>query len=258
MTYEPPVDPAAPTPGVDRDNTVVTWELEKLDRSESEAHLLALARVDPVARDRLRDVLIAYAMPVISSWISSGQMWKEATKIGVPAPLPGLLPIEPEEITSLAAEVVVRAYNRFTRSGLKDWSQTGGKSLRAWFVNDCKYQFANAVRAWSKDRGALTPGRDCSLGVDDMDLDSVPHRPVFGYDHPIAPDAVVVERMELDRWLRQIESRLGPRERRVFEQHLLHRRSFAEIGRELRMSDYVISKMYKKSLILVRRLWEEE
>jgi DNA-directed RNA polymerase specialized sigma24 family protein len=185
-------------------------------------------------------------------------MWKEAAKIGVPAPLPGPPPLESDEIDSLASEVVVRAYRRFERHGLNTWSPIEGMSLHGWFVNDCKYQFANAVRAWSKDRGTLTPGQDCSLGVDDMDLDSIHLRPAFGYDNPITPETAVVESMELDRRLGQIESNLGSRARWIFEQHSLHKRSFAEISRESKMSVYMVKKLFKKGQEILRRLWEEE
>jgi DNA-directed RNA polymerase specialized sigma24 family protein len=229
-----------------------------LERYEKDTRLLERARADRKAWERLRDILISSTNPMIRSWIASGQMWSEAMRVGVPAPYSVPFPPEPGDIASLASEVIVRACRRFERHGLHTWSPAVGMSLHAWFVNDCKHQFANAVRAWSKDRRGLTPGHDCALGVDSTNLDAIPHRPAFGNDSTTTPEAAVVERMEVERQLGQIEGELGRQARQVFEQRCLHERSFADISRELKISAYMANKIYQNGLEVLRNLSGKE
>jgi DNA-directed RNA polymerase specialized sigma24 family protein len=63
--------------------------------------------------------------------------------------------------------------------------------------------------------------------------------------------------MEVERRLRRLESHLGAEARWIVEQHCLHTRSFAEIGRELGVSAQTVARGYKKGLAVLRALWDD-
>jgi DNA-directed RNA polymerase specialized sigma24 family protein len=232
--------------------------LEDLERYETEARLLALARVDDRARNRLRDALMGNAMPVLKKWIRSGQMWKEAARVGVPAPPPDPPPLEPEEIDSLAAEVVARAWRRFTDHGLHTWTPTAGRALSTWFVEDCKHQFSNAVRAWSTDRRGLTPRSQCLLGLDDANLDAVPHEPAFGPGRPVTLESDdVIYKVDLERVLEEIEGRLGVQARKIFVGHVVEGYALAEIGRRLGLTRQKTAQIFQRCKEIVQGSWGE-
>lgn len=252
MDGQPSGDPAllTPTRQPKADNA--------LARREADARFLERARSDHEVLVRLRDVLIEYALPIIESKIANGKMWNDAAEIGIPAPVPSPPVLEPEEIESLAAEVVVRAYKRFCRHGLYEWHPMGGLSLTSWFYRDCQYQFANAVRAWSTDRRVLAPSLSCLLGVEEQTLQQFRHQPAFAATTVVDPESVAISSADLECRLREIEQRLGRETRLVVEEAIVNDRPLSEVALELEISRQKAYRLIRKCRKVMIEVWGEE
>ncbi len=257
MESLPSGDPMVLTPCAD---AIVARQAAEMARREADTRLLELARCHPKALERLRDTLIAYAQPIIEKKIANGDMWREAAsaRIGVPAPVPTPPALEPEEIESLAAEVVTRAFKRFRRHGLHKWDPAGGLALTTWFYRDCLHQFANAVRAWSKDRGGLAPSLSCLLGLDEHDLSHIDHRPAFSPSVTLDPEAAAISSIALESRLRDIERALGARTRRLVDEHFIKERPLADVAREMGMSRQSAHRTIKRCRKVMIQVWGED
>jgi DNA-directed RNA polymerase specialized sigma24 family protein len=240
------------------DDIVHENERDQKGRRADDARLLDCARSDPRALAILRDLLIAYAQPVVEKKIADGDMWREAADVGVLAPAPDPPAIEHEEIQSLAGEVVTRAFKRFLRHGLHKWDPDGGLALTTWFFRDCLHQFSNAVRAWSTDRRALTPSRPCLLGVDEQSLAQMDYRRVQADQAPLDTEATALSAIRLEDRLRDIEKTLDGETRRIIEEHIVFGRPLADVAKEMGMSRQKAYRMFIRCRNKMRRAWGEE
>lgn len=241
-----------PVPGTVEDD-------DRLRRLEADAKLVQLARSHPEVLDRLRNTLIATVMPIVEAKITSRAMWNEAlSQAGQPAPAPNPPVMEPEEIESLAAEVITRAFNRFRRHGLHKWDPQLGLSLTTWFYRDCLHQFANAVRAWSTDRRQLAPSLSCILGLDELSLSQLESRPAFAVSAGTDTETIVVSSITLELRLRDIEENLDRRTRRLVEECFVNERSLTEVARELGMSRQSAHRLIQRCRKVMIQVWGEE
>jgi DNA-directed RNA polymerase specialized sigma24 family protein len=236
----------------------VAHKVGEIARRDADWRLVVLARSHPKALDRLRDKLIAYAMPRVEAKIASHAMWREAHGIGIPAPAPTPPVLEPEEIESLAAEVVARAFTRFRKYGLQRWDPKGGVALTTWFFRDCLHQFANAVRAWSTDRRELAPSLSCLLGLDEPNLSQLDYRPAFSDSVSPGTEAAALASVGLDSRLRDIELRLGTEMRRIAEEHFVKQRPLTDVAREMGMTPQRAHRLVRRCRKVMIQVWGEE
>jgi DNA-directed RNA polymerase specialized sigma24 family protein len=186
-------------------------------------------------------------------------MWREArTQAGVPAPAPDPPVLEPEEVESLAAEAVTRAFKRFSRHGLHKWDPAGGLALTTWFYRDCLHQFANAVRAWSTDRRVLAPSLSCLLGLDEPNLAQLGHRPAFSASAAPDTEAAAISSVSLEARLRDIERVLDARTRRIAEEHFVNQRPLADVAREMGISRQSAHRLVIRCRKTMIEVWGEE
>jgi DNA-directed RNA polymerase specialized sigma24 family protein len=254
----PPSPAGGPIPTPDDDEEEEDGsarEVSTEERRDADARLLEEARSDPQALERLRDVLIAYALPVVEAKIPDREIWREATReVGMPAPWPDPPAVEPQEIESLAGEVVTRAFNRFRRHGLYKWDPAGGLSLTAWFYRDCLHQFSNAVRAWSKDRRELAPSAIRLISMDDHDISQAIHQCVPGDSTPADPEAAALSAVRLEDRLLDIERVLGSQTRMIIEKHVIDGRPLAEVAREMgirRQKAHRMLSRFRREMIII-------
>jgi RNA polymerase sigma factor (sigma-70 family) len=237
-------------------------EVSTEEQREADARLLENARSDPRAFELLRDTLIAYALPVTAKKIVDGEIWREASReVGMPAPAPNPPAVEPQEVESLAGEVVTRAFNRFRRHGLYKWDPNGGVSLTTWFYRDCLYQFSNAVRAWSKDRRELAPSMTCLLGLDELnegEASQLGHRRVASDLTSADPEAAALSAVRLSDRLHDIERALGPRTRMLIEKHAVDGRPLTEVAGEMGISRQKAHRMLSRCRQEMIKIWGEK
>lgn len=133
---------------------------ELLDRTLGDADLLlelqlsayAPAKWDPVANEFAR-----YGYNVITGWIRTGAIFDQvarATGHQLRRPEDRL---DDDAIATLTTDTVVAALDAFLSNVLKKnkWSSAGGASLKTFFIGQCKFQFRNVYRSWSRSEHRL-------------------------------------------------------------------------------------------------------
>jgi hypothetical protein len=257
MESPPSDNPAILAPDVDGDE--VAQESAETDQRAAEVRLLELARSDLKVLYQLRDTLIAYAQPLVEEKIANHDMWREAAQlVRVPAPVPTPPVCGPEETESLAAEVVTRAFERFCKHALHEWEPTPDLSLATRFYHDCLYQFANAIRAWSKHRRRLAPSLYHMLGFEEP---GPPQTNTTGASSASAThDTETAARRSnsLDARLDDIERELGTPTRRLVEAHIVARRELAEVAGEIGVSEQDAHQLISRCRKVMINVWEGE
>jgi DNA-directed RNA polymerase specialized sigma24 family protein len=115
----------------------------------------------PAHRQLFEDLWI-YAWPVIKAFLRTNrmnQLVRRYLQHGY-----GYVSISPEDMVvlhqseaerdALALDVIAIAVESFRKRAIvrRQWSPTGGASLRTWFIGTCAINFPRAYERWSRDR----------------------------------------------------------------------------------------------------------
>jgi RNA polymerase sigma factor (sigma-70 family) len=104
--------------------------------------------------ERFATALVEYGHAVMMAWIRTRQITRRCREVGI-----GIPELHPEveaamqrEAEDLASDTVGRAILHFQNRVLARgaWDPRKGASLKTYFVGNCKLQFANALRDWSR------------------------------------------------------------------------------------------------------------
>lgn len=228
------------------------------ERREEDALLVERARADPRAIKILDAALAARTRPILKKRIANGDMWQEARKIGIPAPNPNPPTLEPEEIESLAGEVIARALIRFHNHGLHKWTPTGGQAVTTWFYRDCLYQFSNTVRAWSKERSQPAPSDPCLLGGDEHSLAQLEHGSIIWNSAPSDAEEAALGAVSLKERLQDIARVLDEPTRRLVEEYVLRERRLTDVAKDLGISRQKASRMFDRCRKEMSKEWGDE
>lgn len=127
---------------------------ESAARRLADAFLVEALRADGFqgrSYSRFEEELARYGMAVISSWISTGKIFTQASRQGFPLKRPSR-PLTPDESDELAMESTARALRSFKRMALQEgrWRPDGGADLKTYFLGACVLEFANVYRQFSR------------------------------------------------------------------------------------------------------------
>lgn len=213
-------------------------ESDRVDLIAADADLqvrLALQQYEGPEWDVFATELACYGLGVLTGWMRKGLIFARCRAKNI-----GLAPLSRQftndEIDELVGETVAKALYHFRVDVLMKnrWSQTGGASLRTFFLGQCMLRFANVYRAWREheDQAART-----FLCDDDQVLELF-SPPLPGPDRQVISDLVTTDllgRIKNDRlrkamWLTgaghtqaEIAAELGCTEKAV-ERMLSHER----------------------------------
>lgn len=156
---------------------------DQVDRIAADADLLvrlALHRFEGKEWNLFVRELAKYAMAVVSSWMRQGLMLHRCKQLGVGLPALGR-DFTKDEIAGLVDETVALALQHFRNNVLMKggWDQTGGASLRTFFIGQCLFQFANLYRSfWRSEQRSRDTVLSDDMGIFGVvnDADSDPDR----------------------------------------------------------------------------------
>ena len=140
---------------------------ERLDRLAGDAELEADLRAQGFEGedwDFIANELARYGVAVLSGWMRDGVIHDRLAEQNVKAPhLPLSVTQDRDAREAIAMDAVADALNKFREKVLIAgvWDPTKGASLKTFFIGQCKFRYANAVRRWEK--GGL-----------DLDADELP------------------------------------------------------------------------------------
>lgn len=122
--------------------------------------------------------LVAYALPILRSWLRRGLIFEYCSKRGRPVTaramdrdyLAGNLDENIEERLSLAGETIAKALPVFREHALvqRGWTCEGGASLLTYFVGATLNEFPNVFRKWRTARDAWRQAHGYGLNADDL------------------------------------------------------------------------------------------
>ncbi len=136
--------------------------------------LLADEEFDDQALELLAVPLVAYARPILISWMSSGRIYLECAGKGRP-----LHPSDDErdhlrrngdeagELVADALAMGLRLLQANAMAGVQKWSRAGNASLTTYYVTACVLTFPTPFRRWSREfrrRPVPTPPDDATFG----------------------------------------------------------------------------------------------
>lgn len=146
--------------------------------------------------------LVAYALPILRSWLRRGLIFEYCMKRGRPvtadamdrAYLAGSLDEHLHERLSLAGETIAKALPVFRERALvqRGWTHEGGASLLTYFVGATLNEFPNVFRKWRTGRDAWRQAHGYGLNADDLG------RQPFGSDGEDPGESVVSRQFVLD------------------------------------------------------------
>lgn len=140
--------------------------------------------------------LAKYGIDVIIGWLRRGVIFakcRERGYGGLPPPPTGL--VRGDDVEELAYETVAKALWHFRHDVLlrNRWVASRGATVKTFFVGQCLMRFANIYRVWHKNEKRRERVVD-------------PHEAYDLADQPSdGPEAQVVERSEILRWLRMVK-----------------------------------------------------
>ncbi|MFE0451514.1 hypothetical protein ACFW2D_09530 [Streptomyces sp. NPDC058914] len=113
-----------------------------------------------VAWELFAEALAAYAFPVVTSWLYTGEIFGRCAARGRPARARRTrqdmeaLRAEPDEREGLACEVVAQALHVFRKRALAKggWRPDGGASLKTYFMGAVLGEFAAVYDRWASER----------------------------------------------------------------------------------------------------------
>ena len=161
--------------------------------------------------------LIAYAVPVLMSWIRRGLIFYMCVERGRPVTAWDLvrehLATHRDDRRELVNETIANALKVFTERGLirGGWTMEGGASLKTYLVGACINAFPNVFRRWL---GEHDQGSDFVYGLDAA-TDAPGSNPLYPAidvdpaDAVASLDAVQTELARLDSDLKEIATRIA-------------------------------------------------
>ncbi|MEV0680589.1 sigma factor-like helix-turn-helix DNA-binding protein [Actinosynnema sp. NPDC050436] len=101
--------------------------------------------------DALRTRLVVYGLGFVTPLIGSGAIFASCRRRGRHL---HQQPVLPEDAEELAMDVVQDGLALFAERGIagRQWSPTGGLTLRRYFENACVLSFPNVYRKWQRAR----------------------------------------------------------------------------------------------------------
>ncbi|MFI6100807.1 hypothetical protein ACIA8G_35105 [Lentzea sp. NPDC051213] len=118
--------------------------------------------------------LVAYALPILRSWLRRGLIFEYCMQRGRPVTVNAMdrayLAENLEERLGLAGETIARALPVFREHALIQggWTQEGGASLPTYFVGATLNEFPNVFRKWRGERDAWRHAHGYGLNADDL------------------------------------------------------------------------------------------
>jgi DNA-directed RNA polymerase specialized sigma24 family protein len=137
--------------------------------------------------EMFRGELVAYALPVLRSWLRRGLIFIYSAKRGRPVTCIELdrmhLAENIDERMGLAGEIAANALNLFHKYALVEgqWSVEGGATLKTYFIGACLNAFPNVFRKWRTDRESWR--KAMGYGADEQEVGGQPLYPSIGADH---------------------------------------------------------------------------
>lgn len=165
--------------------------------------------------EALQAELVAYAFPVMLSWIRRGVIFQLCANRGRPVTAPDhvrrRLSEQHDDRLELANETIAEALAVFVRLALREgrWSAERGASLKTYLVGACINAFSNVFRRWlaEQDHQAVPAGQNAAS--------EVPGNPLFPAIDVDPADAVISEHLlrdelaRLDPGLREVAIRIA-------------------------------------------------
>jgi DNA-directed RNA polymerase specialized sigma24 family protein len=166
---------------------------DRLDRMLGDADLLLDLQLNayaPKVWNPVAEEFARYGLGVFRKWIRQGFVFgivTKATGFGF-RNLPDGRITDPVEVEDLASMTVVYALDDFLEKVLKQnkWDPTRGASLKTYFIGQCKWQFPNVYKEWSRlqrrtpaeasldslvEKNALAPAHDNVAATFDRDTE---------------------------------------------------------------------------------------
>jgi DNA-directed RNA polymerase specialized sigma24 family protein len=166
---------------------------DRLDRMLGDADLLLGLQLNsyaPKVWNPVAEEFARYGLAVFRSWIRLGFVFgivTKATGYGF-TKLPDERITDPVEVEDLASMTVVYALADFLEKVLKQnkWDPNRGASLKTYFIGQCKWQFPNVYKEWSRlqrrtpagesldyliDKNVLAPAHDNIAATFDRDAE---------------------------------------------------------------------------------------
>lgn len=186
---------------------------DRLDRMLGDTDLLLDLQLNayaPTVWNPVAEEFARYGLAVFRSWIRQGLVFgivTKATNFGF-RDLPDGRITDPVEVEDLASMTVVYALVDFLEKVLKQnkWDPSRGASLKTYFIGQCKWQFPNVYKEWSRlqrrapaaesldylvDNNVLAPAHDNVAAT--FDRDAKIREVLSAVDSPQAQSALIYQ-----------------------------------------------------------------
>lgn len=205
--------------GLDKDELgALEQARERLRRHGEDAQIVARLADDGFTGpyfETIQAELVAYAFPVMMSWIRRGLIFQLCASRGRPVTAPDhvrrrLAEVHDERL-ELANETIAAALALFLRIALREgrWSAERGASLKTYLAGACINAYPNVFRRWlgEQDHLALAAGQNAAIEVRGNPL--FPTIDIDPANAVVSELAVLEELKELDPDLREIAVRVA-------------------------------------------------
>lgn len=160
--HSPTSEPPLPSPAIPSTRWAHVAGLtpeEQVERLAGDLELVEVldrAGYDGPEWDFVAEVLAGYGIGVIRGWLKKGIIQEKCRERNVRfTPLPDGVRLSDDDIDEITDETVARAIHKFQSHVLpnRQWDPRRGASLTTYFIGQCLFQYASALKTWLAANG---------------------------------------------------------------------------------------------------------